>query len=266
MPFDNLMFEVSDTVATITLDRPDSLNAMSVGLIDDLHRAVETIDDEPSVRVLVITGAGRGFCSGADLGGSGPVGETSTGRVDPAELMETRFNPAMRALHSCPVPTVARVNGVAAGGGFGLALACDIAVAARSAGFVATFGPRLGIVPDLGTTWNLPRKVGRARAMAAAMLGERITADEAEEWGLIYRAVDDEALDDEVARVCGILARSSAEAMVRIRDAIDRGTEHSFSDHLDVELGHQQVLLPLNMVEGAVAFMEKRDPDFRGRA
>ena len=265
MSFERLDFDVAESIATITLNRPNSLNALSFGLLEDLRGAFERVDADRSIRVVVITGAGRGFCSGADLGGGGTEAEVEGERLGPAEIMETMYNPVMRAVRGCPVPTVARVNGVAGGGGVGLALACDIAVAARSASFVVTFGPKLGIVPDLGTTWSLPRKAGRARAMAASMLGERITAEQAEAWGLIYRTVDDDALDDEVARISGRLARTSPEAMVRIRDAIDRSTEHSFADHLDLELAHQRVLLPMNLPEGAAAFMEKREPDFPGR-
>jgi 2-(1,2-epoxy-1,2-dihydrophenyl)acetyl-CoA isomerase len=158
---------------------------------------------------------------------------------------------------------VARINGVAAGGGLGLALSCDIAVAASSAFFVATFGPRLGIVPDLGSTWSLPHKIGVARARSMAMLGERITAEQAKEWGMIYSAVPDEELDAEVARVTGILKSTSSEAMKRIRTSIDTASTRSFSEQLEVERDHQAVLIPMNMIEGAAAFLEKREPKFR---
>jgi 2-(1,2-epoxy-1,2-dihydrophenyl)acetyl-CoA isomerase len=179
-------------------------------------------------------------------------------------VMDGIFHPALRALVDCPVPTVARINGVAAGGGLGLALGCDVAIAAHSAIFVATFGPRLGIVPDFGTTWSLPRRIGRARAFGLAMLGEKIDARRAEEWGLIWKAVADEELDAEVKRVTDVLARTSPSAMTRIRRTIDEASDRSLSDQLDVEMAHQKELIPRNMKEAARAFLEKREPEFSG--
>ncbi len=257
MPNGTVHLDVVDAIATVTLARPERLNAMSVDLMCDLLAAIETAVGNRAVRVLVLTGSGRGFCSGADL-------------IDPdlgdvSESMDTIFHPVMRALIESPIPTVARVNGVAAGGGVGLALACDITIAARSASFVATFGPRLGIVPDLGTTWSLPRRVGRARALGMAILGDRIDASQAEEWGLVFRTVDDAGLDDEVARVTSALSRTSAEAVVRIRESIDSSTDNTFSEQLDLERDHQVVLIPMNMGEGVKAFTEKREPDFGER-
>lgn len=257
---------VDDGIATVTLDRPDSLNSMSIGLCHDLIEAIESAQSDHGVAVVVITGSGRGFCAGADLAqpaldGADPRDEP----VDVPKLMDLHFNPVVRAVYACSVPTIARVNGVAGGGGFGLAMACDIAIAARSASFVSTFGPKLGIVPDIGTTWHLSRRAGRARALGIALLGERISAAQAAEWGLIYAAVDDDALDDETARIAGILRGSSAEASVRIRQAIDVAPEHSLSEHLDVEREHQRVLAPLNLGEGIAAFLAKRPPQFPGR-
>jgi 2-(1,2-epoxy-1,2-dihydrophenyl)acetyl-CoA isomerase len=246
-----VQYEVSDGVATVTLNRPESLNAMNVALLDGLVESLRRIEDDDAVRVAVVTGAGRGFCSGADL--------SQQWDAPPAQA-----NEAVRILGRLPVPTVARVQGVAAGGGFGLALACDITIAAKSAFFVSTFGPRLGIVPDLGATWNLPRRIGRARALGATMLGGRVTAQQAAEWGLIWAAVDDGKLDDEVAVVVGVLKRSSPDAMTRIRDSIDHATANSFDEQLEVEWGHAQVLIPRNMAEGAAAFLEKREPRFDG--
>lgn len=258
--------DIAGRVATVTLDRPDTLNAMNNRLMQDLHSAIDQATAQSSVAVLVLTGAGRGFCSGADL--SGFAGEDSasgsdTGTHSPVvDGMDRFFNPAIRAIKNCPIPTVARINGVAAGGGLGLALSCDIAVAARSAFFVATFGPRLGIVPDLGSTWSLPAKIGHTRAMAMAMLGERVSADKAVDWGLVYSAVDDEKLDAEVARLTSILERTSPVAMRRIRTAIESASTRSLSEQLDLERDHQEILIPMNMGEGAAAFVEKREPDF----
>lgn len=270
MPNQTVLLDVVDEVATVTLNRPDSLNSMTNGLMDDLGIAVQQA--ESTARVVVITGNGRGFCSGADLSDVGEIapdptsGESSTGSASQAvaatDGMDDHFNPAMRIVKNCAVPTIARINGPAAGGGLGLALACDISIAVRSAFFIATFGPRLGIVPDLGSTWSLPGRVGRARAMGMAMLGDRITADQAEDWGLVYKTVDDDDLDIEVARATGILKHTSADAMRRIRDSIDSASVRSFNDQLEIERDHQAVLIPRNMAEGAAAFLEKRDPDF----
>lgn len=263
-PHQTVRYEVADGVATVTLDRPDSLNSMTNEFMDDITAAFGFVEADPSVRVVVMTGEGRGFCSGADLreASSESVDDGADQGDTVATGMDDHFNPAIRAISNCSVPTIARVNGVAAGGGFGLALSCDIAIAARSAFFVATFGPRLGIVPDLGTTWSVPMRVGRARALGITMLGERIAADQAEEWGLIWKAVDDGDLDKEVAKAVEVFARSSPMAMSRIRDAVSTAAERSFSEQLDVERDHQRVLIPVNMAEGADAFLEKREPDF----
>ncbi|MDH3680429.1 MAG: enoyl-CoA hydratase-related protein [Acidimicrobiia bacterium] len=258
-------YDLVDGVATITLDRPDTLNAMNDDLMVDLNAALERVRADDSVRVLVLTGEGRGFCSGADLS-SAAADDGDVDGGDPgdavADSMDGVFHPPIRLLAELPVPTIARVNGVAAGGGLGLALGCDVAIAARSARFVCTFGPRLGIVPDLGTTFHLPHRVGAARARGIAMLGDPISADQAADWGLIWAVVDDERLDEEVASVAAMLARSSPEAMTRIRSAVTGAVTTSLSEQLDVERDHQRVLIPQNMTEGATAFMEKRDPHF----
>ena len=256
-----VQYVLAEGVATITLDRPESLNSMTDELMIDLRGALRRVVDDESVRVAVLTGAGRGFCSGADLSAVNQVPE------DAAENTEGRdhFNNAIRELVDLPVPTIARVNGVAAGGGFGLAMGCDITIAVRSTFFVATFVPRLGIVPDLGTTWHLSHRVGRARARAIAMLGERIPADRAEEWGLIWKAVDDADLDSAVGEVVEVLRRSSPDAMTRLRSTLDVAATNTLSEQLDVEMDHQAVLIPRNMAEGAAAFLEKREPKFDGR-
>lgn len=265
MPNGTAHLDIADGVATVTLDRPDTLNAMNNDLMDDIRTGVQAAEADSQVGVVVLTGNGRGFCAGADLNTVGPAPDAAQGAPNGRVIdgMDRHFNPTLRAIKNSSLPTVARINGVAAGGGLGLALACDIAIAARSAFFVATFGPRLGIVPDLGTTWSLPNKIGTTRAMAMALLGDRIPADQAEAWGMIYRAVDDDDLDSEIERVTQILRRSSPEATRRIRTSIESAVDRSFSDQLDIERDHQEFLIPLNMVEGAAAFLEKREPNFR---
>ncbi|MFM7537138.1 MAG: enoyl-CoA hydratase/isomerase family protein [Acidimicrobiales bacterium] len=250
-------------VATITLDRPASLNALTDEVMLDVLGALGRVVEDESVRVAVLTGAGRGFCSGADLR---QVAAPAEAAADPAPVDsgDNVFNRAMAALHDLPVPTIARVQGVAAGGGVGLALACDVTVMARSAYLVCTFGPRLGIVPDLGVTWQLPRRAGRARALGMALLGDRITADQAVAWGLVWSVVDDERLDGEVADLAARLARSSPDAVVRTRRTIDAALADHFDEALAAEMRHQAVLIERNMVEGARAFLERREPTFDG--
>ena len=205
-----VIYVVENSVAWLRLNRPEHMNAMTNGLMQGISAGVANVREDPSIRALVITGEGRGFCAGADLNqvadGSSPA--ESAGK--PAEETSVDyFNTALADLKNCPVPTIAKVNGPAAGGGLGLALSCDITIAGHSAFFVATFGPNLGIVPDMGTTWNLPRRVGRARSLSMALLGERVSAAQAEEWGLIWRAVPDADLDRETADAVAILKNSS---------------------------------------------------------
>jgi len=279
-----VLYAAADGIATITLNRPERMNAMTDGLMRGITEALVRVAKDQTVRVVVVTGAGRGFCAGADLAEvadgdkvaevdkaakaeespENPSNEqANASNQDSADGGDT-FNTAMRSLMTCPVPTIARVNGPAAGGGFGLALACDITIASNSAFFVATFGPNLGIVPDMGATWSIPLRVGRARALGLTLLGDRISADQAVEWGLIWSSVDDGKLDEETARVAAVLKRSSPSTVTRIRQTIDAAIHNSFSEQLDLEMQHQAVLIPRNMREGARAFMEKREPTFGG--
>ncbi len=260
--------DAAGDVATVTLNRPETLNSMNDEFMNDITEAFGMVAADDGIRVVVLTGEGRGFCSGADLRNAA-AGDAEGFDADAAgeattDSMDNVFHPAIRAVAECPVPTVARINGVTAGGGIGLALSCDVAIAARSAFFVATFGPRLGIVPDLGTTWQLPMRVGRARALGMALLGERVTADQAEDWGLVWKTVDDEELDSAVGQVTDVLRRSSPAAMSRIRASVDGATQRDLTDQLDVEMGHQAVLIPRNMADGAAAFLAKSDPSFSG--
>lgn len=251
-------YDVDDGVASITLNRPDNLNALTSGMMTRLSECLAAVDADESVRVVVLTGMGRGFCSGADLAA---VDSGDEGGAD-GDAMADIFNPAIRAIDECRVPTVARINGVAAGGGFGLAMSCDISIAARSAFFVSTFGPRLGLVPDLGTSWHLPLRVGPARARGIAMLGGRIPAERAAEWGLIWECVDDDALDEVVDEVVETLKRSSPSAITRTRSVMAQAPANSLTEQLDLEHEHQIVLIPANMLDAANAFVEKREPVF----
>ena len=249
-----------DGVATITLNRPEAMNAMTNELMRGISQAQEVVRGNKAISVVILTGNGRGFCAGADLVQAAepkkPVTDESKQGDD--------FNAAMRALMDCPVPTIARINGPAAGGGFGLALACDITVAAHSAFFVATFGPNLGIVPDMGATWSIPLRVGRARALGITLLGDRVSAEQALQWGMIWDAVEDSALDTRVAEIAAVLKRSSPSAVTRTRQTIDAAIHNTFSDQLDLEMTHQAVLIPKNMQAGAKAFLAKTTADFSG--
>ncbi len=264
---DPVLLAVDDGIARITLNRPAALNALTPALMRGVRAAFARIGADRSVRVAVLTGAGRGFCSGADLAdvASGNAAAASDGASAEAEGNSgSLYNDALRDIANCPVPTISRINGAAAGGGFGIALACDISIAAESAFFVATFGPRLGIVPDLGTTWQIPLRVGRTRALGITLLGDRISAAQAKEWGLIWNCVADDGLDAEVDRVARALKRASPMAMTRIRSSIDAAFRQDFSAQLDLEMRHQAVLIPRNMREGARAFLERREPEFDG--
>jgi 2-(1,2-epoxy-1,2-dihydrophenyl)acetyl-CoA isomerase len=256
-----------DGVATITLNRPEAMNAMTNELMRGISHALDTVRNNSDIRVVILTGNGRGFCAGADLvQAAEPTKQASEkNHQDPQPNKQgDHFNAAMRALMDCPVPTIARVNGPAAGGGFGLALACDITVAAHSAFFVATFGPNLGIVPDMGATWSIPQRVGRARALGITLLGDRISAEQALQWGMIWDAVEDEALDTRVNEIAAVLKRSSPSAVTRTRQTIDAAIHNTFSDQLDLEMTHQAVLIPKNMQAGAKAFLAKTTATFDG--
>ena len=274
-PYSTLILESRDGVATLTLDRPEVLNAMSSKMMKELDDALATVAQDTSVRVLVLTGSGKGFCSGADLSA---VAETDSGKgaekgrveaattSDPdegvAKLIREVFNPAILRLNQMPIPTVARLNGVATGGGLGLALGCDVAIAARSASLVSTFVPRMGIVPDLASSWHLPRRLGRARALGMALLGDWITAEQAVDWGLIWAAVPDDELDGAVDDLVARLKRLSGDTVARTRAIMDGATDRSIAEQLEVETEQQRFLVPRNMIPAAAAFLAKREPEF----
>lgn len=262
-PNGTVTYEVTGDVATVTLNRPESLNSMTNELMSDISAAFANVAADPNVRAVVLTGAGRGFCSGADLrGAAGGAADAEASAAATTASMGDVFHPAIEAVANSPVPTVARINGVTAGGGIGLSLACDVAIAAESAFFVATFGPRLGIVPDLGTTWQLPQRIGRARALGMSLLGSRITAQQAAQWGLVWECVPDDELDDTVTAVLDVLRRMSPAAVTRIRSSIDVASQQPLHDQLDLEMGHQAVLIPRNMGDAAAAFIAKSEPSF----
>jgi 2-(1,2-epoxy-1,2-dihydrophenyl)acetyl-CoA isomerase len=262
MSYETILFEVDSNIARLTLNRPDKLNSFNMQMHREVRHALSG-ESIRSARVLVLTGAGRGFCAGQDLSDRAVAPGSSA--VDLGESLENRYNPLVLTIHNLPMPVIAAVNGVAAGAGANIALACDIVVAARSASFVQAFC-KLGLMPDSGGTWILPRLVGSARAMGLALLGNKLSADQAAAWGMIWQCVE----DAEFAGTIDALARQFAVAPTRglaaTKEAIRRSWQRSFAEQLDVERDMQRELgLTNDYIEGVTAFAEKRTPQFSGR-
>lgn len=257
----NIRFENRQGVAEITLNRPAALNALTLEMAEELRDAVERASTDPAARALLLTGAGRGFCSGADLGGDiGPEAEA----VDVGESLELYFNPMLETLFAMPKPFIVAVNGPAVGAGFSLALAGDIVLAARSAYFVQAF-VKVGLVPDLGSSWLLPRHIGRARAMALMMLGHRLPAETARDWGMIYEVVEDDALLASARALACELAAGPTRSYALLRHAVRVGLEGNLSDALALERVNQRTAgFTSDFAEGARAFLERRPPAFTG--
>jgi 2-(1,2-epoxy-1,2-dihydrophenyl)acetyl-CoA isomerase len=251
--------ERDDSVGVLTLDEPETLNAMTPDLLGDLATAIGEINDDPRVRALVLTGAGRGFCSGQNLKAAQILGD------DIAAGVMKYYWPTFKAMRECRVPIVVAVNGVAAGGGFSLAMAGDMIVAARSARFIQVFS-RIALVPDLGSTWLLPRLVGRQRALELMMTNEPLTADQAKEWGLVREVFDDAALRDGALILARKLAEGPTRALVATRRLIDESEHASYADQFRREIETQaEIRRSADAVEGRNAFLEKRAAVFTGR-
>ena len=261
-----VLLNVENRIATITLNTPENYNALSPQLLTRLDEVLTEITRDDRVKVCVLTGAGAGFCAGADLsGGQGDQEDPSARANASAEAMRDRFNPLIKRFLNLPVPTIGAINGVAAGGGFGLALAFDLVIASENASFKLVFTPQLGLIPDLGASWHAPQKLGRARAIPSAFFGESISAVEAVELGLIWKAVTAEELMEEAYRVAIILADGPTEAYVAVRKAFDHAGVSTLEQQLDYEAETQPTLIASdNFFEGLMAFREKRKPNFRG--
>lgn len=254
-------------VLTLTLNRPQALNSFDGALHDALIAALKSAAADPGVRCLVLTGAGRGFCAGQDLSDPAVAPDLTPGAPprDLGNLIEARYKPLATLLHEFPVPTVAAVNGVAAGAGANLALNCDIVIAARSASFIQAFA-KIGLIPDCGGTWLLPRLVGRAQAMALAMLGDKLGAEQAERIGLVWRCVDDDALAGEAQALAERLASMPCKALAETRRAFAAADHMTLSEALSMEGAVQRRLgKSHDYVEGVGAFFAKRSPQFKDR-
>ncbi len=257
-----VILAIADGVARVTMNRPDKLNSFTRRMHADLRAAMDRIESDPAVRCVVLTGAGRGFCAGQDLA---DLSFEPGSMTDLGQLIHENFNPLVRRLQSLPKPVVARVQGIAAGAGANLALACDLVVAGRSSAFLQAF-VNIGLVPDTGGTWLLPRSVGTARALGLAMLGEKLTAEQAQQWGLIWKCVDDDRLDADVDALARRLAAMPTRALAAIKHSIRHAATSTLDAQLDLERDLQtQLGASHDYSEGVNAFLNKRAPKFEGR-
>jgi len=250
-------------VTRLTLNRPDKLNAFTLAMHAELRAALEAASTDAQCRVVVLTGAGRAFCAGQDLAETRPQG--AAGVPDAGSRLEQAYNPLVRLIASLEKPVICAVNGVAAGAGANVALACDLVYAARSASFLQAFA-RIGLIPDAGGTWVLPRLVGAARARGLALLAEPLSAEQAEAWGLIWKAVDDDKLEAEVSAVAGRLAVAPTYGLGLAKRALAASSTNTLAQQLDLERDLQRLAgASPDAAEGIAAFLERRAPNFTGR-
>jgi 2-(1,2-epoxy-1,2-dihydrophenyl)acetyl-CoA isomerase len=261
--YQTIVLELVDGIARLTLNRPDRLNSFTVEMHGEVADALERVATDDAVRVLVLTGAGRGFCAGQDLSDRAvaPGGEA----VDLGESVERFYAPLIRRIAGLDKPVIGAVNGVAAGAGANIALACDIVIAARSAKFIQSFA-NIGLIPDSGGTWILPRLIGQARALGLALTGEPLPAEMAAEWGLIWKCVDDAELAGEVERLASKFATGPTKGLARTKALIRGSSQYSLDEELDLERdAMRQLGFSEDYREGVAAFMEKRQARFVGR-
>jgi 2-(1,2-epoxy-1,2-dihydrophenyl)acetyl-CoA isomerase len=262
MSYQTILFDVTGGVARLTLNRPDRLNSFNTAMHGEVREALGSLKGSDA-RVLVLTGAGRGFCAGQDLGDRAVA--PGGGAVDLGESIEKNYKPLVMALRNLPMPVIAAVNGVAAGAGANIALACDMVIAAKSASFVQAFA-KLGLVPDSGGTWFLPRLIGNARAMGLAFLGDKLPAEQAAQWGLIWRCVEDAELAPTVDALAKQLAAAPTRGLARTKQAIYESSGRTLEAQLDVERDYQRELgYSADYAEGVAAFTQKRPAQFTGR-
>lgn len=263
MNYQHILYTVEDGLARLTLNRPDKLNSLTAAMLLEVHAALDAAAADEGVRALVLTGTGRGFCAGQDLSDLKPPPGSDT--VDFGQVVGDYYSPLVRRLRAMPKPVVCAVNGVAAGAGANIALACDIVIAVQTANFIQPFC-KLGLVPDAGGTWLLPQLVGRARAMGLALLGDALGAQQAADWGLIWKCVDTANFEAEVTATARKLASGPTLGLASTKQAIDAAATSTLDEQLDRErdlqreLGHSQ-----DYAEGVSAFLNKRVARFSGR-
>jgi 2-(1,2-epoxy-1,2-dihydrophenyl)acetyl-CoA isomerase len=258
----HILYSLDAGIARITLNRPDRLNSFNVDMHMELREAITRTRDG-GARVLLLTGAGRGFCAGQDLADRNVSADAAP--VDLGHTIETYYRPLILSLRALEMPVICAVNGVAAGAGASIALACDIVLAARSASFIQAFC-KLGLVPDAGGTWALPRLVGNARAMGLAMLGDKLSAEQAESWGLIWKCLDDDKLMAEAERLAVHFSTAPTKGLAFTKQAIYASDGNTLEQQLDLERDCQRELgFGPDYKEGVAAFMAKRSPSFTGK-
>ncbi|MCF6216615.1 MAG: 2-(1,2-epoxy-1,2-dihydrophenyl)acetyl-CoA isomerase PaaG [Emcibacter sp.] len=263
MSYKNIEFTITDGLACLTLNRPDSLNSFTADMHEEMRSAMAQVENDPTVRCLLLTGNGRGFCAGQDL--NDRAVKPSGTRRDLSISVEENYNPLIKRLANLPLPVICAVNGVAAGAGANLALACDMVFAAKSAKFIQVFC-KIGLIPDSGGTYILPRLIGAARAMGLALTGDAITAEQAEDWGMIWKAVDNDDLMDVALKQARHFTTQPTLGLSLIKKALRASIDNDLDAQLQMESNFQKEAgFSDDYQEGVAAFLEKRPPEFTGK-